>query len=162
MKTNRKLVLALAGVLAALAAASIGWAAIPETNGTIHGCYKKDSGALRVYDATTNAPKACTDKESPLDWQQGGASKAYWNPSSVMSWLDATSWPGSQVASSSVPAGSYMFMANTILKPFGLNSAQHLVQCRLNAHDNLTGRTTGPTAAASSPRTASARRRSRP
>ena len=59
------------GALAALALGSFAWAAIPDGNGTIHACYDKASGALRVTDPDTNKPRGCTSKETELDWYQG-------------------------------------------------------------------------------------------
>jgi hypothetical protein len=72
MKARTKLTALLAGSVAALALGSIGWAAIPDGAGTIHGCYDKNTGQLRVTDSATNQPKGCTTKESPLTWNQQG------------------------------------------------------------------------------------------
>ena len=72
MKGRSKLAIALAGALAALALASLGWAAIPNAGGVIHGCYDKNSGQLRVTDTDTSSPKACTAKEAALTWSQQG------------------------------------------------------------------------------------------
>src|SRR3954466_5838238 len=103
MKAPKKLTLALAGAVAALALASIGFAAIPDGGGVIHGCYKKDTGALRVSHTTANAPKACTDKESPLDWnQRGGVTHAYIDFSTNGAMVSDSAWPGSVVAMRSV------------------------------------------------------------
>jgi len=70
MKTRTKLALLFA-TLAALALGSFAWAAIPDNTGTIHACYDKYSGALRVTDPDTNKPKGCTAKESSLEWYKG-------------------------------------------------------------------------------------------
>jgi hypothetical protein len=72
---RRKLTIALTGVFAALALGSIAWAAIPD-GGAIHGCYDKNTGALRVFDRQTGTPKTCTVKELPLDWNQQGPAGA--------------------------------------------------------------------------------------
>jgi hypothetical protein len=72
MKIGRKLALVLAGIAATLAVGSIAVAAIPDVGGTVHGCYEKVSGQLRVTDPQTNAPKTCTVKETPLDWNLRG------------------------------------------------------------------------------------------
>ena len=139
MKAHKKLTLALAGALATLALASIGWAAIPDSSSVIHGCYKKDTGALRVYDQTTNVPKKCTDKEAPLDWnQQGGVTDAYINYSTGLALVTDTSWPGTVVSSRSVPAGSYMFLANLVLKGLYNSYPSGTTACQLVARDNLT------------------------
>jgi len=144
MNAPKKLVAGLAGVML-IVAGSAAYAAIPDGGGVIHGCYKKDSGAVRVTDSDTNAPKGCNDKEVALNWnQQGpqgetGPSDAYWNPSTGLAQVLTSSWPGSPIASRSVPAGSYMFTANLTGKAMnGTISPQHLVTCRLVAHDNDT------------------------
>jgi len=70
LKTRTKLTLFFAA-LAALALGSYAWAAIPDSTGTIHACYDKNSGALRVVNPDTNLPKTCTAKEVSLDWYKG-------------------------------------------------------------------------------------------
>lgn len=70
MKTRTKLTF-FAAALAALALGSFAWAAIPDTTGTIHACYDKNSGVLRVTNPDTNLPKGCTAKEASLDWYKG-------------------------------------------------------------------------------------------
>src|SRR5262245_44249870 len=72
MNMRRKLVLILPGRVAALALGSLAWAAIPDGNGVIHGCYDKGSGDLRVTDPQTNVPKACKIGEQKLDWNAQG------------------------------------------------------------------------------------------
>ena len=72
MKARTKLTLILAGAAAALALGSLAGAAIVDGNGTIHGCYDKNSGQLRVADTATNLPKSCTVKEAALTWSQQG------------------------------------------------------------------------------------------
>jgi tail collar domain len=77
MKARTKLALAVSTV-AALALGSFAWASIPDAGGTIHACYNKDSGALRVADRDTGTPKVCTSKETALDWAKGSpAADAY-------------------------------------------------------------------------------------
>jgi hypothetical protein len=139
MKARKKLTLTLAGAVAALALASIGFAAIPDSGGVIHGCYKKDTGALRVYDDTTNSPKQCTDKEAPLNWNQhGGVTDAYINYSTNLAVVSDSSWPGTVVSSRSVPEGSYMFVANLVLKGYLNSYPSGTTACQLVAHDNAT------------------------
>ena len=53
------LVIALGGVAVA---------AIPDSKGTIHGCYQKSNGNLRVVDS----PADCRNSEQTLDWNQRG------------------------------------------------------------------------------------------
>jgi hypothetical protein len=67
---RRRLVLALAvgGVL--FGVASVVQAAIPDSHGVIHGCYKTSGGALRVIDTATSAK--CLASETALNWNQAG------------------------------------------------------------------------------------------
>jgi hypothetical protein len=63
-------IVAVLGVLAGFGG-RVAWAAIPDGN-TIHGCYKNDTGVLRVID--TSAGASCNPKsETALDWSQTGA-----------------------------------------------------------------------------------------
>ena len=43
-------------------------AAIPDTNGVIHGCYNKTDGTLQVVDSASQ----CKKSETALDWAQTG------------------------------------------------------------------------------------------
>jgi hypothetical protein len=43
------------------------FAAIPDSSGTIHGCYLKSNGSLRVVDA----PGACKSNERTVSWSAG-------------------------------------------------------------------------------------------
>ena len=69
MKTRKNIAIVVAGAAAALGAASIGLAAIPDGNGVIHSCYIKSGGALRVIDATNTT---CKENETSLNWNQQG------------------------------------------------------------------------------------------
>jgi hypothetical protein len=56
--------------VAATIAAAVSWGAIPDGD-TIHGCFKNDTGALRVID--TGSGVSCNPKsETALDWAQTG------------------------------------------------------------------------------------------
>lgn len=62
-------VIAAVGLLAGFAG-RVAWASIPDGN-TIHGCYKNDTGVVRVIDPS--AGDACkTKSETALDWAQAG------------------------------------------------------------------------------------------
>ena len=62
-------IVAVMGLLAGFGG-RVAWSAIPDGN-TIHGCYKKDTGVLRVIDP--GAGGACNSKsETALDWSQTG------------------------------------------------------------------------------------------
>jgi hypothetical protein len=56
-------------IAAALFALGLGvaYAAIPDSQGVIHACYKTDNGQLRVVDSAT-----CNSSELPLSWSQTG------------------------------------------------------------------------------------------
>jgi Collagen triple helix repeat (20 copies) len=61
------------GLLAVLAVAGVGYAAIPSTDGVIHGCYNASSnpsGQLRVIDS--DAGGKCAKNEKPLNFNQTG------------------------------------------------------------------------------------------
>jgi len=73
VKTRKKLTILVAGVAAALVAASIGLASIPDGNGVIHGCFSKSGGAVRVIDAGNTT---CKDGETSLNWNQQGVAGA--------------------------------------------------------------------------------------
>lgn len=66
-----KLLAAAFLVIGVSGGAAIGvMAAIPDTNGVIHGCYRTSSGILRVVDSPT---QACNSNETAINWQQNGA-----------------------------------------------------------------------------------------
>jgi hypothetical protein len=71
---SKKLAAVVVG-LAAIAAGSVAFAAIPDGNGVIHACYGKPGsprpGAIRVIDPSKS--EACSSLENPLDWNQQGA-----------------------------------------------------------------------------------------
>src|SRR5207253_1659289 len=58
--------IALAALIVALG--GVAFAAIPDSNGTIHGCFQKNSGGLRVVQSSGD----CRDSEQALDWNQQG------------------------------------------------------------------------------------------
>jgi hypothetical protein len=51
-------------------AGGIAYATIPGSDGTIHGCYQKNNGQLRVVDPSLGG--SCGPSEAPLDWNQVG------------------------------------------------------------------------------------------
>jgi hypothetical protein len=62
--------IALVVAVGGLAAGGIAWAAIPDSNGVIHGCYAKTNGTLRVIDSSSQ--NCDTKKEVALNWNQTG------------------------------------------------------------------------------------------
>ena len=52
-----------------VAAGGIAYAAVPGSNGFIHGCYQVSSGAVRVIGTNpTVGGGKCSSTEKPLDW----------------------------------------------------------------------------------------------
>jgi hypothetical protein len=58
--------IALAALVVALGGAA--FAAIPDPGGTIHGCYQKSNGNLRVTESASD----CRSSEQPIDWNRRG------------------------------------------------------------------------------------------
>jgi hypothetical protein len=60
-----------------VAIGGVAFAAIPDSGGTIHGCYKRQDGDLRVVESASD----CRRNERALDWSRGssfpGATKMY-------------------------------------------------------------------------------------
>jgi hypothetical protein len=65
-----------------LAAGGVAFATIPDSDGTIHGCYGKSSGNLRVVESAND----CRNNETALNWNQQGPP----GPSSVRTLGDVT------------------------------------------------------------------------
>jgi len=59
----------LLGAVVAVGFAGTAYATIPGGDGTIHGCYAKSGGTLRVIDASVTN---CKSGETALDWSQKG------------------------------------------------------------------------------------------
>src|SRR5215211_6312496 len=56
-----------------VALGGVAFAAIPDSNGTIHGCFQKGNGALRVVESQAS----CRNNENALNWNvQGGGRMA--------------------------------------------------------------------------------------
>lgn len=61
----------LVGAVAGAAlAGGAAFAAIPDSNGVINGCYQKNVGNLRVIDPS--AGDSCRPSEIPISWSQTG------------------------------------------------------------------------------------------
>ena len=72
MHLSKKLIAGII-VIIAIAAATTAFAAIPDGNGVIHGCYNIQSGALRVINSDPNGfSLSCAPKEAGLQWNQQG------------------------------------------------------------------------------------------
>jgi hypothetical protein len=68
LSRGSKLLLALTCAAGVFGIVSVVQAAIPDSNGVVHGCVQP-SGNLRVVRSTTSA---CKQNETPLDWNQTG------------------------------------------------------------------------------------------
>jgi hypothetical protein len=69
----RKAHLPVVAAVAALALGGAAYAAIPGSDGVVHGCYAKSGGALRVIDASVTN---CKSGETSLNWNQKGSTGA--------------------------------------------------------------------------------------
>ena len=71
---TRKLIAGLVLAAAAFGVVSAVQAAIPDTQGVIHGCYQNDNGSLRVIDPSSSKKDlaSCKNNESSLNWSQTG------------------------------------------------------------------------------------------
>lgn len=58
-------------VVGAVLAGGVAYAAVPDSNGVINGCYQKSAGDLRVIDP--GAGQSCRPSEVPIRWSQAGA-----------------------------------------------------------------------------------------
>jgi hypothetical protein len=58
--------IALTALVVALG--GVAYATIPDSSGTIHGCYQKGNGNLRVVESSSD----CRSSEQALDWNQQG------------------------------------------------------------------------------------------
>src|SRR3954454_14850662 len=60
----------LGGVVGAVVAGGVAFAAIPDASGVINGCYQKNVGNLRVIDPS--AGDSCRPSEIGISWSQTG------------------------------------------------------------------------------------------
>jgi hypothetical protein len=67
-RRQRRIAGVVAVVLIVALLGGIAYAAIPDANGVIHGCYKDVSGNLRVVDSATS----CLPSETAISWNQSG------------------------------------------------------------------------------------------
>ena len=70
--TGRRLSM-IAAVVVCAAVGGIAYASIPDSNGVIHGCYRKTTGELIVIDS---GGKGCEEGWKPLNWSQTGLTGA--------------------------------------------------------------------------------------
>src|SRR5262245_40491043 len=131
MKSRSGVLLAALGasIVTALVVGGIGWAAIPDNNNVIHGCYANRDGALRVVDN----PNSCNmAKEMPLPWSQTGpkgdtGDTGLRGPSGISHAYQATNTAGGTLTNAltetvhlDLPAGDYIAFARL---PFATGTA---------------------------------------
>ena len=72
MHLSKKVISGIVAIVVAAGTATA-FAAIPDGNGVIHGCYDTKTGALRVVDSNPNGfSLSCAPKEAGLQWNQQG------------------------------------------------------------------------------------------
>jgi len=117
MKTPR-LALMGAGALACVMLTGVAYAAIPDPSGTIHACYGRTSGALRVSDTGS-----CTSREISLSWSNVGPAgltwQGQWSPGSAYHPRDAVVYLGSSYLALFGSVGSVPPSANWMLLAAG-------------------------------------------
>jgi len=109
-------------------------ATIPDSNGTIHGCYKSQGNSmskLNVID--TDAGQTCSKGSTELDWSQTGPR----GPSNAYeAHVDRVDFSQNTVIlSKTVPAGSYVINAKATLTNLNQSSPVHVI-CQLLAPSN--------------------------
>jgi hypothetical protein len=120
-KLVRPALVTLTIVGALLVVGGIAYANIPDGSGTIHACYQKNQGALRVID--TDKAQNCSSSETPLSWNQTGQQgpPGPTGPSDVWS-VDGYNaglknlpfqTPVDLATTSTLPTGSYFVQAET-------------------------------------------------
>ena len=64
----RRGLVAISTAFSLMIVGSFAWAAIPDSNGVIHGCYRSGAGDLRVVESGTD----CKSNEIAVQWNQRG------------------------------------------------------------------------------------------
>jgi len=126
-KLIRPALVTLAIVAALLVVGGIAYASIPDGSGTIHACYQKNQGALRVID--TDKAQTCSSSENALTWSQTGPQgqpgqqgppgptgpSDVWSVDGYQAGLKNLPFqtPENLATTSTLPAGSYFVQAET-------------------------------------------------
>ena len=72
VRSRRIGIVAAAALVAVALSATAAYSLIPSADGTIHACYEKTTGIIRVID--TESGRSCLRWEQPLSWDQHGSS----------------------------------------------------------------------------------------
>ena len=109
-------------------------ATIPDSNGTIHGCYNPQGNSLsKLSVIDTDAGQTCPKGSTALNWSQTGPrgpSNAY---EAHVVRVDLSQ--NAVILSKTVPAGSYVINAKTMLTNLNQSSPVHVI-CQLLAPSN--------------------------
>jgi hypothetical protein len=82
---GRSVVIAIAAAASLALVGGIAYATIPDSAGVIHGCYRTQSGQLRVIDSG-----GCSPSEAALNWNQTGPAGPP-GPSGTLAWAHVAS-----------------------------------------------------------------------
>jgi hypothetical protein len=136
----------LLALVLAVGVAATAWAAMPDGNGAISGCYAKKGGKLRVV----NAGKKCKKSERPLTLSQTGPAGATGakgaagpkgpkgdagTPSVAYAaeGFDIIDIDGVELAALDLPAGKYVLLATGVASASGPDGA--LVSCFIGSSE---------------------------
>jgi hypothetical protein len=142
---RKRALVGLSAVLLLIGLGGIAYATIPDSEGVIHGCYRKSTGSLRVID--TDAGETCSSAEKPVSWNQTG-------PTGPTGPSDA--WDAQPVGTvptggedtelnggvTDLPPGSYLLTGSVTWPPLNAGSASLLCNLQASGTD-LTGSTSG-------------------
>jgi hypothetical protein len=67
--SSHRLIIPVVAAASVAATAGLAYSSIPDSAGTIHGCYSVSKGNLRVIDS---ASASCMASERSLNWNQAG------------------------------------------------------------------------------------------
>jgi hypothetical protein len=129
-KLIRPALVGLVIVGALLVVGGIAYANIPDGSGTIHACYQKNQGALRVID--TDKAQTCSSSETPLSWNQTGQ-QGQQGPPGPTGPSDAWSVDGYNAGLKNLPFQTLVNVATTSTLPAG----SYFVQAEIEAENIL-------------------------
>ena len=130
-KLIRPALVTLTIVGALLVVGGIAYASIPDGSGTIHACYQKNQGALRVID--TDKAQTCSSSETPLSWNQTGqqGQQGPPGPPGPTGPSDVWSVDGYDAGFKNLPFQTLVDLATTSTLPTG----SYFVQAETEAHN---------------------------
>ena len=138
----------LAAVTAAIVVGGVSYASIPDSNGLIHGCYKTaapPNGLHKLAIINSATTSTCPSGFTGLDWNANGAN-GYSSQTSGTRLNDTYT----QVATLTLPSGSYLINANAWLQNTSPSNSSSLGDCELvfgAASDEVEAGLLGPSSA---------------